>query len=121
MDMNNQKVKENNPPSFRMTEVSDPRRRLVGLNRLFESANLRLWDSLAPLTQFGAWRERERGREREKEKKEIEGDSENDQDEPRGLREQLGDPAAIISHPKCTSFGFRQLLRLVPSFSCHCL
>ena len=38
MDMNSQKVKENNPPSFQPAEVGGSGRRFVGLTRVFESA-----------------------------------------------------------------------------------
>ena len=51
MDMNNQKVKENNPPSFRPAEVGGPGRWSVGLNRAFESTILKLWSGLTPLAQ----------------------------------------------------------------------
>jgi len=43
MDMNNQKVKENNLPSFRPAEVGGSGRRFVGLTRVFESAIVGLW------------------------------------------------------------------------------
>jgi len=51
MDMKNQKMKENNPPSFRPAEVGGPGRRSVGLNRKFESRILKLWGGLTPLAQ----------------------------------------------------------------------
>lgn len=51
MDINNQKVKENNPLSFRPAEVGGPRRRCVGLNRAFESTVLKLWGGSAPLAR----------------------------------------------------------------------
>ena len=63
--MNNQKVRKNDPPSFRTTEVSD-RGRLVGLDRMFESENLKLWVSFTPLSQGKAWREREGKKEKAK-------------------------------------------------------
>ena len=50
IDMNNQKVKESNPPSFRPAEVcGPPGRRFMALNRLFEGADLKLWVGLTPL------------------------------------------------------------------------
>lgn len=65
MDMNNQKAKENALPSFRPAEVGGPGRRFVGLNRMFESAILRLRGGFTPLAQPTAWVERG-GRKREK-------------------------------------------------------
>ena len=52
MDMNNQKVKENNPPSFRSAEVGGSGRRFVRLNRAFESTVLKLRSGSTPLTQL---------------------------------------------------------------------
>lgn len=66
MDINNQKVRENAPPSFRPAEVDGPGRRLVRLNRVFESAILRLCDGFTPLTQPTAWVERREEKERKK-------------------------------------------------------
>jgi hypothetical protein len=69
MDMDSQKVKESNPPSFRPAEVGGPGRGFVGLNRVFESTILGLWDGFAPVVQPTAWRERERKKEnRERER-----------------------------------------------------
>lgn len=51
MDMNNQKVKENNPPAFRPAKAGGPGQRFMGLNRAFESAVLKLWSGLSPLAQ----------------------------------------------------------------------
>ena len=59
MDMNNQKVKENSPPSSQPAEVGGSGRRFVGLTRLFESAIVGLWAVFAPLAQPTAWREEE--------------------------------------------------------------
>ena len=66
MDINNQKVRENAPPSFRPAEVDGPGRRLVRLNRVFESAILRLCDGFTPLTQPTAWVERGEKKKRER-------------------------------------------------------
>jgi len=51
IDMKNQKMKENNPPSFRPAEVGGPGRRYVGLDRKFKSTILKLWGGLTPLAQ----------------------------------------------------------------------
>lgn len=51
MDMNNQKVKERNPPSFRPAEVGGPGRRCVGLNRAFGSTVLKLRGGSTPLAR----------------------------------------------------------------------
>ena len=51
MDMNNQKVKGNNPPPFRLAEVDGSGRRFVRLNRAFESKVLKLLSVLTPLAQ----------------------------------------------------------------------
>ena len=64
MDMNNQKARENVPPSFRPAEVGDSGRRFVGLNRVFESAILRLWGGFTPLAQPTVWTERGRKEKR---------------------------------------------------------
>jgi hypothetical protein len=63
MDMNSQKVKETNPPSFRPAEVSGPGR-FVGSNRAFECPILKLWRGFTPLAQPTAWRERDRREKR---------------------------------------------------------
>jgi len=65
-DMNNQKVKENNPPSFRPAEVGGPGRRLVGSNRTFGNAILEDRGEFTPLTQPTAWREREKKKKRKR-------------------------------------------------------
>lgn len=86
-----QKVK-NDPPSFRSTEAGVSGRRFVGLKRLLESTNLKLWVSFTPLAQPRAWRERER-RSREALRR-IK------------MREAYGtvrDPATIISSPRLWS------------------
>jgi len=57
MDMNNQKVKGNTLPSFRLAEAGDSGRRFMGLTRLFESAIVGLWDGFTSLAQPTAWRE----------------------------------------------------------------
>ena len=66
MDINNQKMKENDPPSFRPAEVGGLGRRSVGLNRVFESTILKLWGGLTPLAQPTAWGERERKKKRKR-------------------------------------------------------
>ena len=71
MDMNNKKAKENTPPAFRPAEVGGPGGGFVGLNRVFESAILGLWDEFTPLAQPTAWRERG-GKKKENREREIE-------------------------------------------------
>lgn len=66
MDMNNQKVKESNPPSFRPAEVGGLGRRYVGLDRAFGSTVLKLWGGSTPLAQPKAQRVREKNQKRKR-------------------------------------------------------